>query len=94
MLRGRKFSTSDEVFEKFRWLFIDLPQDMFFKCFESLFTRIHKCINIRGGYFEKLLKNDFILFLISLSIVGAAHVHTQYVDSTKSTCFDYLFKFN
>lgn len=54
MLRGRKFNNANEAVEEFRRLFFDLPQDMFFKCFESWFTRMHKCIGVGGKYFEKL----------------------------------------
>lgn len=53
-LRGRRFSTADEAVDEFRRLFFDLPQDQFFSCFESWFSRMHKCINVGGEYFEKL----------------------------------------
>lgn len=53
-MRGRSFNNSNDAVDEFRRAFFDLPQDRFFSCFESWFSRMHKCIDAAGEYFEKL----------------------------------------
>lgn len=52
-LRGQRFSTPEEAVDAFKMHVLEIPQSEWKKCFENWFTRMQKCIDLHGEYFEK-----------------------------------------
>lgn len=52
-LRGQRFSTPEEAVDAFKTHVLEVSQSEWKKCFENWFTRMQKCIDLKGEYFEK-----------------------------------------
>ncbi|KMQ86491.1 mariner transposase [Lasius niger] len=52
-LRGQRFSTFEEAVDAFIMHVLEIPKSEWKKCFENWFTRMQKCIDLHGEYFEK-----------------------------------------
>lgn len=52
-LRGQRFSTPEEAVDAFKTHVLNISASEWKKCFENWFTRMQKCIDLQGEYFEK-----------------------------------------
>lgn len=52
-LRGQRFSTAEDAVDAFKQHVMEVPQAEWQKCFKNWFTRMQKCIDHQGEYFEK-----------------------------------------
>jgi histone-lysine N-methyltransferase SETMAR len=52
-LRGQRFSSSDEAVAACETVLSKFNNEMWHKCFDEWFSRMHKCIAHGGCYFEK-----------------------------------------
>jgi histone-lysine N-methyltransferase SETMAR len=52
-LRDQRFSSPEEAVEAFKNHVLELSHSDWQKCFDNWFERMHKCINLKGGYFKK-----------------------------------------
>jgi histone-lysine N-methyltransferase SETMAR len=52
-LRGQRFTSPEEAMEAFKNHVLELSSSDWSKCYEWWFNRMHKCIDLKGEYFEK-----------------------------------------
>lgn len=53
-MRGRRFSTPEEAVAAYEHELTALEENEWKECFQKWFTRMQKCIECRGDYFEKM----------------------------------------
>lgn len=52
-LRGQRFQSPEEAVDAFKMAILTVPTEDWNNCFNNWFERMHKCITLCGGYFEK-----------------------------------------
>lgn len=53
-LRGKRYDSPEAAVTAMNQILDDMPKELFVKCFDDWFFRMHKCIDAKGCYFEKL----------------------------------------
>ena len=61
-MRGKRYSTKEEVYDTFLDELKSLAKDDWKRCFENWFERMDKCIELDGDYFEKTIKKSTLIY--------------------------------